>query len=81
MKYQKEIAESLLNLGIIVDEDYYKLPISDVIEESLTFMSFIIEIEEKMCIDVPDEFLQQGVLVTFADVEEMINVINSQEAI
>ena len=81
MKYQAELMDSLLNIGIIVDKEFSELSLDEVIEDSLTFISFIIEIEEKMNIEVPDEYLQQGVLKTFADVEEMIDVVNSQKAI
>ena len=81
MKYQKEIEDALLSLGIIVDKDFCELALEDVIEGSLTFISFVVEIEEKMSIEVPDEYLQKGVLKTFADVDEMVGVIKLQNAI
>ena len=75
MKRMEEIVDSLLNLGIIVDENYEEILINDVIEDSLTFIAFIIELEQKLQIEIPDEYLVQGVLMTLADVDKMIDDI------
>ena len=49
--------------GRFIDED---------IDDSLTYISFIVEIEEEFNISIPDEYLQADIIETYDDVAEMI---------
>lgn len=76
-QYRKDIINAMLNMGIFLDdsEKTDAMLLSDLLEDSLMFISFILELEEGLNIKIPDEYLLQDALKSIADVEEMINDI------
>ena len=58
---RKEILESLCNVGAYIDDNLIEkdtdLDISEFISDSLMFVSFIVELEERLDIEFPDELL------------------------
>jgi len=67
-----KIVQCFNNLGILVDEEIENFVVSEFIEDSLAYVSFIVELEEIFSIDIPDEFLNNEALNTYEDVVQMI---------
>ncbi len=57
MEYEKRIAECLENVGIDTAAYGEDVALGDIIQDSLVFVSFIIEVEEEFGIQLDDEFL------------------------
>lgn len=60
-------------IGIIVNEGNFD--ISEEVEDSLMFVSMIVEIEQEFGIEIPDEYFGGDRLVSFHDIENMIESI------
>lgn len=60
------------NIGILVDDLDKAENLMDLIEESLTFITFVVEVENIFEIEIPDEYLLPGKLVSIQDVLEMV---------
>ena len=73
------IARCLAEIGISVETDIQTRFIDEDISDSLTYISFIVGIEEEFGITVPDEYLQANVLETYSDVADMIRQISEGE--
>lgn len=74
MEVKKKVIEIFHNLGIQFEEgieelDYY-------IEDSIMFISFIVEVEQEFAIEISDEYLEIGRLNT---VEDVVNMIISEK--
>jgi acyl carrier protein len=61
--YEEKLKEALQNIGVyIAHEDFsLDLKIRDFIEDSLTFISFFVEIENLFDIEIPDEVYSETV--------------------
>jgi acyl carrier protein len=68
---EEKIIHCFKNLGVIVD-GHDNFLIGDYIEDSLTYTSFLVELEQMFVIDIPDEYLAQGRLETFEDIKNMV---------
>ena len=64
------IRQAAENVGVTLDEecDY----INDVLSESLTFVAFIVELENIYDVEIPDEFLFSENMETFADLIDTV---------
>lgn len=51
------IIEEFENLGIVIDQDQEDTDLSSMEIDSITFVSFIVALEERFGIQFPDEFL------------------------
>ena len=51
------IIEEFENLGIVIDQDQEDTDLSSMEIDSITFVSFIVALEERFEIQFPDEFL------------------------
>lgn len=51
------IIEEFENLGIVIDQDQEDIDLSSMEIDSITFVSFIVALEERFGIQFPDEFL------------------------
>ncbi|MFR8792328.1 phosphopantetheine-binding protein [Gallintestinimicrobium sp.] len=60
----ERILNCLLELGIVFEQEENNFELTDYIEDSLTFISFVSELENEFDIEIPDEYLLQGVLGT-----------------
>ena len=59
------------NIGVFINpKDNFLL--SEVLEDSLLFVSMIIEMEQEFDIEIPDEYLAADRLTTFQDLEELV---------
>jgi acyl carrier protein len=71
---QNGIIECMKNIGIFVDEAG-NFEIQEYINDSITFLTFIVELEQKFGIEIPDNYLTMNELNTLADVSELISVL------
>lgn len=68
---RKQVIECFNNLGFVIDNDD-SVDILDILDDSITYISFIIEIEQAFEIEIPDEYLLQGSMRTLGNVCEII---------
>ena len=66
-----KIIKCMVEIGIIIEASLEGRFIDEDID-SLTYISFIVEIEEEFNISIPDEYLQADIIETYDDVAEMI---------
>ena len=66
-----KIIKCMVEIGIIIEASLEGF-IDEDIDDSLTYISFIVEIEEEFNISIPDEYLQADIIETYDDVAEMI---------
>ena len=57
LKYEKELKTAMAHIGLFYDSNTVDADIRDIITESLMFITFIIEIEQALNIEIPDEYL------------------------
>lgn len=69
---RKKIIESLTNIGVYVEEE--NIALSEIIDDSITFISFILGIEETFNVEIPDEMLTDTKIKTIDDV---CNIVES----
>jgi acyl carrier protein len=77
MEIEKDILQCLANVGIMIEnyENMDDIFIIDHIDDSIQFISFIIEIETKFNIEIPDEYLGAGEFETLKDVSNMVKML------
>lgn len=63
----------LTNIGCIVDENTDDL--KEVIEDSIMYVSFIVELEEMFDIEIPDDYLFLGAMSSISSICDMLNEI------
>ena len=68
----RSIIKCMVEIGIIIEASLEGRFIDEDIDDSLTYISFIVEIEEEFNISIPDEYLQADIIETYDDVAEMI---------
>ena len=66
------IRQAAENVGVMLDEVKEGDYINDVLAESLTFVAFIVELENFYDIEIPDEFLFSENMETFADLIDTV---------
>lgn len=71
----ERILNCLLELGIVFEQEENNFELTDYIEDSLTFISFASELENEFDIEIPDEYLLQGVLGTLNDLKNIITLL------
>lgn len=73
-KHVKErILKCLQNIGCEYDDHSFQ-PFADLIENSIMFIAFIVELEDEFFIEVPDEFLVPSTFLTIEDVCNMVDM-------
>lgn len=68
-----KIKEALENTGIYIEDFDAEAKLKEYLVDSLTFVSFFIEIENLFTIELPDEFYSQDMLEI--TIHELINKI------
>lgn len=69
---KERINQCFNNLGILLDPHEENFLIEDYIQDSVTFVSFIAELELEFSIEIPDSYLSAGNLKTYADLITMV---------
>ena len=77
---REDILTCFESIGIIPYNDIENFLLKDFIEDSITFISLIVELEQKFEIEIPDEYLIFDALKTFDDVVNMIECIITLES-
>jgi acyl carrier protein len=67
----EKIKQCFENLGIIIDSDENFL-ITDYVAASIVYISLLVELENMFGVEIPDEYLVQGRLVTYQDLCNMM---------
>lgn len=67
-----KIRKCLVEIGIASELSLEGRFIDDDIEDSITYISFIVELEEQFEVSIPDEYLQTEMIETYDDVADMI---------
>ena len=57
MKYRTEIIEVLESMGIYVNQEEVPINLQEYIVDSIEFITFIVNLEEKLNFTLPDEYL------------------------
>ena len=74
---RNEILESLYSVGAYIDEKVVDkdadMDIAEFITDSLMFVSFIIELEERLDIEIPDELLS---IEAFSSLNGFISLVD-----
>ena len=74
-KYEIEecVINAFNNVGIFMTlEEIHDAAIDEIIEDSLTYISFLVELEENFDVEIPDEYLLSERLSTFDSIITML---------
>lgn len=74
---EEKIRDCLAQIGVIIDTNR-NFDLIEVIEDSLMFVSLIVELESAFDIEIPDEFLLPERLNTFDDLKTMITELQGK---
>lgn len=66
------VIEELENLGIIIDDSQNDVDLLSMEIDSITFISFIVALEERFEIQFPDEYLTMEVMNSLNGFSELI---------
>lgn len=66
----------MCNIGVIVDDLQETTDIIKYIDDSISFISFVIEIEEAFNIQIPDEDLEVN---NFRTLHHILNLVNKAQ--
>ncbi|MGM0125501.1 hypothetical protein IGI37_002900 [Enterococcus sp. AZ194] len=70
----EQLKQCFENLGIFIEkEEGFRL--SDYIDDSLSFISLVVEIEENFNIEIEDRYLNIDLLESFQDIVDLIRKI------
>ena len=70
---EEKIIEAFINIRCTIDiDEVCDISIEEILEDSLIFVSFIVELEQIFSIEIPDEFLLPEKISSFESVKNMI---------
>lgn len=72
MDVRKEVIDAFSNVGVVLDESNKQDNLSDLINESMVYVSLIVEIEEKLGIEIPTEYL---IIDSFSNIDSFIDIM------
>jgi acyl carrier protein len=74
MNIQNKIIECAEKIGIVIDDKIYdeQVDLRDYIEDSLEFISFIVELENELNIEIPAEMLEFDNLSSISSFGKML---------
>jgi len=75
------IKNTLQNIGVYVNEDDVETPLDVLIPDSITYVSFIVELERALQIEIPDEFLRMDTIQNLNELAIMISSLKQQETV
>ena len=64
MKYKDMVIEVLDSMGIFIDPEEAPINLQEYIVDSIQFVSFIVNLEEKLNFTFPDEYLLYDTIAT-----------------
>lgn len=76
LKIKEIITQAINNIGLIYTmEELENEIIGDVIPDSITYISFIIELEQVFDIEIPDEYLIPDKLSCIDNIVDMVKLL------
>lgn len=79
MSTREKIVECLKDVGILVDTENNDTNINDYDVDSITFISFIVEIEEVFDIIIPDGYLYSEILKSLNGFTSLVEQLISEK--
>lgn len=78
---KNKIIECMNNIGVFVEENLNdNCQLSELIQDSLTFITLIVELENTFYIEIPDNYLNYESLQTVDDVVQLVNMLKGGES-
>lgn len=77
--YSAEIITCLKNIGIFASSDYELSNLNELIEDSLTFITFIVELEQMFGVEIPDEYLLIERMSTLDSINSMVEELKKTD--
>lgn len=74
-----KVTQCFENIGILIENDD-NFTLSEYIVDSLTYMTFLVELEQMFNVIIPDEFLCQEKLQSRQNVVNMIEILLKQSS-
>lgn len=68
------VLKCLQSMGVYAAEEDLELPIDSIIQDSLTYVSFVVELEQVLGIEIPDELLGGS---SFSNLKELIDAVSA----
>ena len=62
------VEQCLKNIGVFTDDDFETKDITEYIEDSLTLIMFIVELEQYFAIEITDDYLSSETLSSFSSI-------------
>lgn len=72
LTYEKEIRDVMLRIGLFLEDFSFDDNLYDIFTNSLTFITFIIELEQKFEIEIPDEYLNPEQLKSIRHIDNIL---------
>lgn len=74
--FSEELLEILHEIGIYVEQIKMDYKIEDLIEDSLSYISFFIELESRYNIEFPEDFFAVNIYqMSFAEVQTIVDML------
>lgn len=77
MEYKKVVVEVLESMGIYIDPEEESISLHEYIVDSIQFITFIVNLEEKLEFTFPDEYLLYDSIATIDLLCEIIDQAKS----
>lgn len=65
----------LNNIGVIIDDLDLEEKVENHLTDSISYVSFIVELEQYFNIEIPDEYLGNQSIQSFKDIEVIIEML------
>lgn len=75
MNNKKGIIKCLNNIGVIVEDISLEEKIESHLIDSISYVSFIVELEQYFDIEIPEEYLGNQSIQNFNDIEVIIEML------
>lgn len=72
LTYEKEIRDVMLRIGLFLEDFSFDDNLYDIFTNSLIFITFIIELEQKFEIEIPDEYLNPEQLKSIRHIDNIL---------
>ena len=70
---RKRVIQCIEQLGFFIDRDSEDVDLSESIIDSLTFVQFLVELEEEFKVEIPDELLGMDMIKSLNGITNMVS--------
>ncbi len=78
---RKNIIEALETVGVLVDGSEEDVCLLDYDIESITFIAFIVELENRFCVQIPDKYFNMDLLLSLVSLCNLMELLVSEKNI